>query len=977
MKRMLINATQPEELRVALVDGQSLYDLDIETPARERKKANVYKGKVTRVEPSLEAAFVQYGAERHGFLPFKEIARGYFQGGDADPGKASIQDVIKEGQEVVVQVEKEERGNKGAALTTFVSLAGRYLVLMPNNPRAGGVSRRIEGSDRTEIREALRELDVPEGMGLIVRTAGVGRSVEELQWDLNYLLNLWAAIQKAAAERPAPFLIYQESNVIIRALRDYLRSDIGEVLIDDAEIYSQARQFMEQVMPHNLQKLKRYDDEVPLFTRYQIESQIESAFQREVRLPSGGAIAIDHTEALISIDINSSRATKGADIEETALNTNLEAADEIARQLRLRDLGGLIVIDFIDMGPNRNQREVENRLREAVKQDRARVQVSRISRFGLLEMSRQRLRSSLGESSQEICARCGGQGTIRSVESLALAILRLVEEEAMKEKTGKVLAQLPVDVATFLLNEKRGAIAEIEQRNGVAVVLIPNNHLETPHYEVQRIRSDDQSADDVSYRLTSEDEAPTPMEQKLAAERPRNEQPAVRAVRPAAPAPKPTAPKPAAEAATGVREEPPRALGGFFGWLRKIVVGDQEETPRAEAPSPKRQATARTEADSDRDKQQAGARGGQSRGRNGQQAGKTARSGDRTAGDRDSGKPRKQEKQDKPKKQATPASTPRSTEAEKTDTAASGERDTTAEAKETGKQAESANGQRNGTSSSGRSRRGRRGGRRRRRSNRNGQGTEADSGSAKEQSGEAASKADTKPDHDDEVAAKSGDAGETDRPTAATTSQTESGDTASKDKPEQARAPKKPKNASAQGTDADRSKGDTRKSRKADDPRRWPGRPRIPATQAASADADTTAKEPVTAGTSSQETPSPQEQPHPPAAPSPAAPTVADEPATTDTTTNETSDSAAGGKQETVPPETPTDSEVERKPVGHSDADNALGAAAAAEQVEDSVDGKEEPGTGESAARTSGDDQAVGEQPETASGETPQNQRSQ
>jgi len=508
MKRMLVNATQPEELRVALVDGQSLYDLDIETPARERKKANIYKGRITRVEPSLEAAFVQYGAERHGFLPFKEIAREYFSG-DIDPAKASIADVIKEGLEVVVQVEKEERGNKGAALTTFISLAGRYLVLMPNNPRAGGVSRRIEGPERNEIRDALKELDVPEGMGLIVRTAGVGRNAEELQWDLDYLRNLWSAVQKAAETRSAPFLIYQESNVIIRALRDYLRSDIGEILIDDRDVYERAREFVQQVMPHNLQKLKFYDDKVPLFSRYQIESQIESAFQREVRLPSGGVIVIDHTEALISIDINSARATKGADIEETALKTNVEAAEEIARQLRLRDLGGLIVIDFIDMGPNRNQREVENRLREAVKQDRARVQVGRISRFGLLEMSRQRLRSSLGESSLELCSRCSGQGTVRSVESLALSVLRIIEEEAMKDKTGKVVAQLPVDVATFLLNEKRGILDTIETRNGIDVILIPNRNLETPHYELQRVRTDEETETETSYQMAGEDGQPS------------------------------------------------------------------------------------------------------------------------------------------------------------------------------------------------------------------------------------------------------------------------------------------------------------------------------------------------------------------------------------------------------------------------------------------------------------------------------------
>ncbi|MEX0731137.1 MAG: ribonuclease E [Aquisalimonadaceae bacterium] len=559
MKRMLINATQPEELRVAMVDGQKLYDLDIETPAREQKKSNIYKGKITRVEPSLEAAFVQYGSERHGFLPFKEIARSYYSDGGNGNARASIKDVIREGQEVVVQVDKEERGNKGAALTTYISLAGRYLVLMPNNPKAGGVSRRIEGEERDEIREALRQLETPEGAGLIVRTAGVGRNIEELQWDLNYLLQLWDMIQKAADERAAPFLIYQESNVIIRALRDYLRQDTGEILIDDPTVFRQAQDFVQQVMPHNMSKLKLYDDTVPLFTRYQIESQIESAFDRQVQLPSGGAIVIDHTEALISIDINSARATKGSDIEETALNTNLEAADEIARQLRIRDLGGLIVIDFIDMGPNRNQREVENRLRDAVKMDRARVQLGRISRFGLLEMSRQRLRTSLGESSQEVCARCNGQGTVRSVESLALSVLRIVEEEAMKEKTSKVMAQLPVDVATYLLNEKRAAVNMVEERHGVQVLLIPNRTLETPHYSVQRIRGDDSSAEDTSYRLvTQPPEAELP---SSASERPRAEEPAVKALSVS------TAPRPAQ---TADRPAPAAAGDGFIGILRRL-----------------------------------------------------------------------------------------------------------------------------------------------------------------------------------------------------------------------------------------------------------------------------------------------------------------------------------------------------------------------------------------------------------------------
>ena len=491
MKRMLINATQPEELRVAIVDGQTLFNLDIEHPGKEQKKANVYKGKISRVEPSLEAAFVNYGAERHGFLPLKEIARSYFtEEAQKKGGKPNIQDAIKEGQEVIVQVEKEERGNKGAALTTFISLAGRYLVLVPKNPRAGGISRRIEGKDRSELREAMSALNIPDGMGLIVRTAGIGKSTEELQWDLDYLNQVWTAIEKSAEERPAPFLIYQESNVIIRSIRDHLRNDIGEIIIDSQEMYAEAEAFIQSVMPHNSRKLKLYSDETPLFSRYQIESQIESVFDREVRLPSGGAIVIDHTEALVSIDINSARATKGADIEETALNTNLEAADEIARQLRVRDLGGLFVIDFIDMGPNKNQRDVENRLRESVRTDRARVQIGRISRFGLLEMSRQRLRRSLGESAHQVCPRCSGSGSVRSVESLALAILRIVGEEARKERTAKVIAQLPVEVATYLLNEKRGWVQSLETRNEVQVVLVANSTLETPHYDIRRVRDD-------------------------------------------------------------------------------------------------------------------------------------------------------------------------------------------------------------------------------------------------------------------------------------------------------------------------------------------------------------------------------------------------------------------------------------------------------------------------------------------------------
>ncbi len=493
MKRMLINATQPEELRVALVDGQKLYDLDIESGAREQKKANIYKGRITRVEPSLEAAFVDFGSERHGFLPLKEISREYFSK-SPEGGRVNIKDVLREGQEVIVQVEKEERGNKGAALTTFISLAGRYLVLMPNNPRAGGISRRIEGEERNELREALNGLNAPADMGLIVRTAGLGRSSEEMQWDLDYLLQLWSAIKDASTSRSAPFLIYQESNVIIRAIRDYLRQDIGEVLVDSVEAQEEALSFIQQVMPQYASKIKLYEDSVPLFNRFQIESQIETAFQREVKLPSGGSIVIDPTEALVSIDINSARATKGSDIEETALQTNLEAAEEIARQLRLRDIGGLIVIDFIDMTPAKNQRAVEEKVREALEADRARVQVGRISRFGLLEMSRQRLRPSLGETSGIVCPRCNGQGIIRDVESLSLAILRLIEEEALKDRTAEVRAQVPIPVAAFLLNEKRNSITKIELRTRARIVILPNDHLETPHFEVQRLRDDSPEA---------------------------------------------------------------------------------------------------------------------------------------------------------------------------------------------------------------------------------------------------------------------------------------------------------------------------------------------------------------------------------------------------------------------------------------------------------------------------------------------------
>lgn len=593
MKRILINAVQKEEIRVAMVDGQQLYDLDIEIPSQEQKKSNVYKGKITRVEPSLEAAFVDYGAERHGFLPFKEISRKYFsEEALKAQGRPDIKTAISEGQEVVVQVDKEERGNKGAALTTFISLAGRFLVLMPNNPRAGGVSRRIEGEDRNIIRESLSQLDIPGGMGLIVRTAGVGRSPEELQWDLEYLLTLWSSIEQAASERPAPFLVYQESNVIVRALRDYFRSDITEVLIDSEKVYATARQFVEQVMPERLNKLKLYSDPVPLFNRFQIENQIESAYRREVQLPSGGAIVVDHTEALISIDINSARATRGGDIEETAFNTNLEAADEIARQLRLRDLGGLIVIDFIDMLSTRNQREVENRLRDAVKIDRARVQIGRISRFGLLEMSRQRLKPSLGESTQIVCPRCTGHGTIRTVESLALSLIRIMEEEALKESTARVDVHVPVDVATYMLNEKRKAINEIEQQTGIKMIIIGNTTLETPQYRVDRIRASeiDEAGGVASYKQVvdaGEHYNPADFKEKVI----QPEQPAVTAIAPARPAPLPVV-------------QP--SSGGLLTKIVSLFTGDNDKGESKEKKA--------TEQRKQPDARRGGSRGGRGKG---------------------------------------------------------------------------------------------------------------------------------------------------------------------------------------------------------------------------------------------------------------------------------------------------------------------------------------------------------------------------
>ncbi|ALS98364.1 hypothetical protein AT746_08915 [Lacimicrobium alkaliphilum] len=575
---MLINATQQEELRVALVDGQKMYDLDIESPGHEQKKSNIYKGKITRVEPSLEAAFVDYGAERHGFLPLKEIARTYFPKGYNFEGRPQIKDAIKEGQEVIVQIDKEERGQKGAALTTFISLAGSYLVLMPNNPRAGGISRRIEGDERTELKQALNKLNLPDGMGLIVRTAGVGKSFEELEWDLSVLLTHWKAITEASESRPAPFLIHQESNVIIRAIRDYLRRDIGEILIDDEKIFELAKQHIELVRPDFSSRVKRYQGDVPLFSHYQIESQIESAFQRDVRLPSGGSIVIDQTEALTSIDINSSRSTKGGDIEETALNTNLEAADEIARQLRIRDLGGLFVIDFIDMGPVRHQREVEKRLTDAVRPDRARVQLGRISRFGLLEMSRQRLRPSLGESAQHVCPRCDGHGTVRGTESLALSVLRLMEEEAIKDNTGQIEAQVPVSVATYLLNEKRRSVADLEKRHKVSLLIIPNPNLETPHFRVSRHRSDDQ-IQDVSYNVEL-DEVKTTDADRPTSSQPAREEPVLKTL--IAPPKAPPAAKPAAAAATTEsKPQGPSLLARFGKWFGDLLKEEPAEVKTA------------------------------------------------------------------------------------------------------------------------------------------------------------------------------------------------------------------------------------------------------------------------------------------------------------------------------------------------------------------------------------------------------------
>ncbi len=582
MKRMLFNATQAEELRVAIVDGQNLLDLDIETLGKEQRKGNIYKGIITRIEPSLEACFVDYGTDRHGFLPFKEVSRSYFQ--DYEGGRARIQDVLKEGMEVIVQVEKDERGNKGAALTTFISLAGRYLVLMPNNPRGGGVSRRIEGEERQELKAAMAQLDIPNGMSIIARTAGIGRSAEELEWDLNYLKQLWQAIEEAGKAHHDPYLLFMESSLLIRAIRDYFRPDIGEILVDNQEVYDQVAEFMSYVMPGNIGRLKLYEDHTPLFSRFQIEHQIESAFSRSVSLPSGGAIVIDHTEALVSIDVNSARATRGADIEDTAFKTNMEAAEEVARQMRLRDLGGLVVIDFIDMENPKHQRDVENVLRDALKKDRARVQMGKLSRFGLLELSRQRLKPALGESSHVACPRCAGTGVIRGIESTALHVLRIIQEEAMKDNTGEVRAQVPVDVATFLLNEKRAELFAMEERLDVNVVLIPNIHLENPHYEINRIRTDNVEEDgEPSYKRVAEpeeDESAKPFggEKAKAARL----EPAVKGVRHTSPAP------------TAAPEKKTSWWDSFKAWLKRIFGGSETQAAPAAETSEKRSTANRS-----------------------------------------------------------------------------------------------------------------------------------------------------------------------------------------------------------------------------------------------------------------------------------------------------------------------------------------------------------------------------------------------
>jgi ribonuclease E len=642
MKRMLINATQAEERRLAIVDGQKLLDYEIEIEGREQRKGNIYKAVVTRVEPSLEACFVDYGEDRHGFLPFKEISKQYFAAG-VSVSQARIQDVIKDGQELLVQVEKEERGNKGAALTTFVSLAGRYVVLMPNNPRGGGVSRRIEGDDRAELKEAMDQLEYPNGMSIIARTNGIGRSAAELQWDLNYLLKLWNAIDGATKGGKGAFLIYQESSLVIRAIRDYFNHDIGDILIDTDDIYEQAQQFIAHVMPEHAARVKRYRDDAPLFSRFQIEHQIESAYARTVQLPSGGAIVIDHTEALVSVDVNSARAIKGGDIEETATRTNLEAADEVARQMRLRDLGGLIVIDFIDMEESKNRREVENRLRDALRQDRARVQFGTISKFGLMEMSRQRLRPALSEGASIPCPRCGGSGHIRDTESSALQILRIIQEESMKDSTASVLCQVPVEVASFLLNEKRAEIAKIELKQRINVLLVPNKTMETPHYKLERLKHDDPRLDriEASYTMAEEVEDPTTVTRR-SQERANKQEPVIKGVLPDAPAPV-VAPKPEpmAAAVQPVAKAPVVAAApvapaekGFFGWIKGLFGGGSTPAP---APVAAPEPVAPTAAGKDERREGRNGRDGERRdGRRGE--GRGGRDGERRDGRRGEGR---------------------------------------------------------------------------------------------------------------------------------------------------------------------------------------------------------------------------------------------------------------------------------------------------------------------------------------------------
>ena len=620
MKRMLFNATQQEELRVAIVDGQKLIDIDIEAAGREQRKGNIYKGVITRIEPSLEACFVNYGEERHGFLPFKEVARTYFKDG-VDVRNATIKEALREGQEIIVQVEKEERGQKGAALTSFVSLAGRYLVLMPNNPRGGGVSRRIEGEDRQELREAMAQLEIPDGMSIIARTAGIGRDAVELQWDLSYLMQLWKAIDEAAQGNSAPLLIYLESSLVIRAIRDYFQPDIGEILIDTDDIFEQAQAFMSVVMPDNLPRVKRYQDDVPLFSRFQIEHQIETAYSRTVPLPSGGAIVIDHTEALVSVDVNSARATRGSDIEETATRTNLEAADEIARQARLRDLGGLIVIDFIDMESSKSQKDVENRLRDALRHDRARVQMGKISKFGLMEMSRQRLRPALSEGSHVACPRCNGTGHIRDTESSALQVLRIIQEEAMKENTAAIHTQVPVEVAAFLLNEKRAEVIKIESRFKVNVLMIPNKHLETPHYKLERLRHDDVRLDDQKASYVMAEEAARELEADTVVSRKEGEvkarpEAAVKGITPSQPAPV-AQPRPARSSSADTQS----SSGGFFGFIKKLFSSSESEVKPAPAAPRGRNPQSRD-----------GNRNGGDRGRNRGRRGERSERGERPAG---------------------------------------------------------------------------------------------------------------------------------------------------------------------------------------------------------------------------------------------------------------------------------------------------------------------------------------------------------